>query len=184
MKNILSFTLMMLGLFATSVQAETKHCHTIEDCQKLKAEVEADLAELVKDATPELTGILQGGVSQYEAERICEDNGMRLPTARELALVAQSLGAEGISETKKEGYYLVRGSDSAGNPDLFYFSYKGYKRPAGDLGNKWVWSSSVDPDYSNLAFRLNGLNGEFDFYNRSADNYYNIFNAVRCVRSR
>jgi len=171
---------MMLGLFATRVQAETKHCHTIEDCQQQIAERKAAQAKLLKEVTPELTGILTG-VSQYEAERICRNEGMRLPTARELALVAQSLGAEGISETKKNGYYLVKGSDSIGNPDHFYFSNKGYKRPAGELGNKWFWSSSVHPVYSNSAYRLNGNHGYIYDYNRSN---YNYNYAVRCVRSR
>ena len=31
MKKIITLGLMMIGLFATNVQAETKHCHTIED---------------------------------------------------------------------------------------------------------------------------------------------------------
>jgi len=181
MKKTITLGLMMLGLFATSVQAETKHCHTIEDCQQQIAERKADLAKLLKDVTPELTGILKTGVSQHEAENICLDKGMRLPTARELALVAQSLGAQGISETKKDGYYLVKGSDSVGNPDRFYFSYKGYKRPAGDLGNKWFWSSSVHPDVSNSAYTLYGVNGVIDFDERSYDV---SSNAVRCVRSR
>lgn len=182
MKKTITLGLMMLGLFATSVQAETKHCHTVEDCRKLKVEVEADLAELLKDVTPELTGILKTGVSQYKAERICADEGMRLPTARELALVAQSLGAQGISETKKDGYYLVKGSDSAGNPDHFYFSYKGYKHPAGDLGSKWFWSSSVHPDFSSNAYLLVGDDGDIGNVYRSYD--YHIVSAVRCVRSR
>ena len=171
---------MMLGLFATRVQAETKHCHTIEDCQQQIAERKAAQAKLLKEVTPELTGILTG-VSQYEAERICRNEGMRLPTARELALVAQSLGAEGISETRKDGYRLIRGTDSAGNPDNFYFSYKGYQRPAGDLGNKWFWSSSVHPYVSRDAYVLGGNNGDFGYGPRS---YVYNFIAVRCVRSR
>ena len=173
----------MLGLFATSVQAETKHCHTIENCQKLKAEVEADLAELLKNVTPELTGILKTGVDQYEAEKICLDKGMRLPTARELALDAiarKALPSSAISETKKDGYYLVKGSDSVGSPDHFYFSYKDYKRPAGDLGNKWFWSSSVHPDDSDFAYVLNGIYGDVYYVDRSFD----FNNAVRCVQSR
>ena len=180
MKNTITLGLMMLGLFATSLQAK-EVCDTIEECQKLKTKVEARLAELLKDVTPELTGILKTGVSQYEAERICADEGMRLPTARELALVAQSLGAQGISETKKDGYYLVKGSDSAGNPDHFYFSYEGYKRPAGDLGSRWFWSSSVHADYSDYAYLLDGYNGDFYYDYRSYD-YLNV--AVHCVRSR
>jgi len=181
MKKTITLGLMMLGLFATNVQAK-EVCNTIEDCQKLKAKVEARLAELLKDVTPKLTGILKTGVDQFEAEKICLDKGMRLPTARELALVSQSLGAQGISKTKKGGYYLVKGSDSAGNPDHFYFSNKGYKRPAGDLGNKWFWSSSVHPDASDNAYGLNGLNGGIAYYYYRSYDY--VYYAVRCVRSR
>ena len=183
MKKTITLGLMMLGLFATSVQAK-EVCDTIEECQKLKTKVEARLAELLKDVTPELTGILKTGVDQYEAEKICLDKGMRLPTARELALDAiarKALPSSAISETKKDGYYLVKGSDSVGNPDHFYFSYKDYKRPAGDLGNKWFWSSSVHPYYSDIAYRLYGNYGGIYNVNRSYDNYYN---AVRCVQSR
>lgn len=169
MKNTITLGLMMLGLFATSVQAETKHCYTVEDCRTLITEAKSDLAVLLKDVTPELTGILRTGVSQRLAEAICEGVGMRLPTARELALVAQSLGAEGISETRKDGYRLIRGTDSAGNPDDFYYSNKGYKRPAGEPGYYWFWSSSVHPDGSVFAYGLDNFNGVFGGVNRSDD---------------
>lgn len=155
----LTLGVMMLGLFATSVQAETKN---------------------LKDVIPELTGILKTGVSQYEAERICQDEDMRLPTARELALDAikrEVLPLSAISETKKDGYDLVEGSDSAGNPDYFYFSYKGYERPTGKLGGNWVWSSSVHPDDSDDAYRFDNFDGVIDEDYREL----HISNAVRCV---
>ena len=184
MKKTITLGLMLFGLFATSVQAQTKHCHTVEDCQQQIAERKADLAELLKDVTPRLTGILKAGVSQHEAEDICRDKGMRLPTARELALDAiarKALPSSAISETEKDGYSLVKGSDSEGNPDHFYFSNKGYQPPAGDLGNKWFWSSSVLPDYSVYAYVINGVNGVIDYVSRSYDYDYG---AVRCVQSR
>ncbi len=137
-----------------------------------------------EDVTPELTGILKTEVTQHEAEDVCRDRGMRLPTARELALVSQSLGAEGISETKKDGYYLVKGKDRTGNPDHFYFSEKGYKRPAGELGDCWFWSSSVFEVFSGWKYMLNGYSGGFhivmDTSYGNGDSPY----AVRCVRSR
>lgn len=181
MKKGLIVGLMMLGLFEKNGLAQTKHCHTIEDCQNLKVEIEADQTVLLKNITPELTDIVKTGVSMYTAEWICADLGMRLPTARELALVSQSMGAQGISETKKDGYRLIKGSDIYGNPDHFYFSHIGYKTPAGDLGNKWFLSSSVHPDNSKNAYGLMGGNGNIDYDSRSS-NYHN--NAVRCVLSR
>ena len=127
-----------------------------------------------------LTGILKTSVTLTEAKKICHDKGMRLPTARELALASQSMGAKGISETKKDGYYLVKGSDSSGKPDPFYFNNKGYRRPAGELGNYWFWSSSGHPDYSGNAYILVGTYGYIDGV------YYRHYssNAVRCVQSR
>jgi hypothetical protein len=194
MKKIFTFGVMMLGLFATTVQAETKHCHTIEDCRKQIAERNADLAELLKNVTPELTGILKTRVTWQQAKDVCDNhkdtngnNDYRLPTARELAQVSQSLGAQGIIEVKdvsekdkENGYYLLKGSDSEGNSDHFYFSHKGYERPAGDLGIKWFWSSSVHPHFSNSAYSLYGVWGHVDYVGRSVDSN----SAVRCVRSR
>lgn len=186
MKKILTVGLMMLGLFAASAQAG-EVCDTIEECEKLETKLEARQAELQKDVTPELTGVLRTRVYQQIARRTCAEKDMRLPTARELALVAQSLGAQGISETKKYGYYLVKGSDRAGNPDYFYYSPKGYKRPVGALGRKSFWSSSIHPQTSRYAYRLIGKNGVIhDAHRLSSVSHGDIsrINAVRCVRSR
>lgn len=180
MKKTITLGLMMLGLFAASVQARTKHCHKIEDCQELKAEVEADLWELLKDVTPELTGAWKKHVSsQYQAERECLNMHMRLPTAREFALFARSLGAQGISETKKDGYYLVKGTDSAGNPDHFYFSNKGYKRPAEDDGAVFFWTSTVHSVDSRYAYSFNGYTGTFQDVHTMI-----LADGVRCAPSR
>jgi len=51
---------------------------------------------------------------------------------------------------------------------------------AGAVTGAWR-SSSVHPDESNNAYKLNGNNGDIDNDNRSNDNNNN---AVRCVRSR
>jgi hypothetical protein len=132
------------------------------------------------DARPELTDIVKDAdgrirlMNQYDAESYCRNEGSRLPTARELALESQRLGAQGISETPKDGYYLVKDSDGATNPDHFYFSYKGYERPAGELGDHWFWSSSVSPYY---AYLLNGDHGGIGLNDRSTP-----YGAVRCMR--
>lgn len=183
MKSKSVFGLSILGLATAMSMTAAVHadpiCGTLEQCRAMQAQVEARIQELLKDVTPKLTGILKSGVTQYEAESICRDKGMRLPTARELALVAQSLGAQGISETEKDGYYLVKGSDSAGNPDHFYFSYKGYSRPAGDLGRHVFWSSSVHPVYSIYAYDLDGVFGGIEGVRRS---HVSDDGAVRCMR--
>ncbi|HAZ13384.1 MAG: hypothetical protein A2X86_14830 [Bdellovibrionales bacterium GWA2_49_15] len=180
MKSFIAIAVLGMVLFAKSplVQAQ--------ECQQQLNEALRQIRELqqpvVRLTLPKLTGILKTRVTQYQADRICKDKGMRLPTARELVQVAQiENGAEGVSETKRDGYYLVKGSDSAGNPDHFYFSPKGYKRPSRDLGEYWFWSSSVRPDDSDYAYVLGGGVGLIDYLSRS--NAYS-YNAVRCVRSR
>ena len=179
MKNTF-LSLMILGLFITSLQAKEgcNPCVTVECHQRQMAHLEASMQEVAKKVTPRLTGILKTGVSQYEAKKICQDKGMRLPTARELALVSQGLGAQGISETQKDGYYLVKGSDSAGNPDHFYFSFKGYNAPAEDLGYYTFWTSSIHPTFSHSAFLLDASVGVIEPISRGDDF---SSEAVRCV---
>lgn len=181
-KTLLS--LMILGQFITSVQAKEacNPCVTVECHQRQMAHLELSIQEIEKKVTPKLTGILKTGVSQYEAKRICQDMGMRLPTARELALVSQNLGAQGISETQKDRhYYLVKGSDSAGNPDHFYFSFKGYNPPAGDLGTYTFWTSSVHPTFFHSAYLLDASVGVIESIPRGDDF---SSEAVRCVKVR
>jgi hypothetical protein len=115
-----------------------------------------------KDAGVHWSGDMNGW-TEYEAEDYCQKRNQRLPTARELANYAQNQGADGISESKKQGYQLVSGSDSVGNPDHFYYSNRGYKRPAGDLGNFRIWSSSAVPPYiTDGGYYLNGIDGSID----------------------
>lgn len=189
-KWILGFSILTLVTHSQSMASSLEIqevCNTVEECRALKAKAESRLADLFKNIVPEMTEILGKGKTRYRAGLTCESKNLRLPTARELALVAYSYGANGISETPKKGYYLVKGSDSTGNPDHFYYSHEGYQRPAGDYGKFDFWSSSVFPDaYSkhensyNRTYMLNGANGYiYDAYNSSG--YY--IQAVRCVSS-
>jgi hypothetical protein len=149
-----------------------------------QAQVAAKIQELQRDADNlrDFVRNPDGSVrqmNQYDADTYCKSQGTRLPTVRELALYCQSLGAKGISATERDGYYLVRGSDSVGNPDSFYFSNEGYQRPTGDFGNYWFWSSSVDSNYSYYAYYVRSHFGGIYAGIRSYD--YN--RGVRCVRS-
>jgi hypothetical protein len=168
---------------AANVAQAAELCNTIDACRALQTEVEARLAVLIKNSAPNLTDIAKNAdgsvrhMTQYDADNYCRSQGQRLPTARELALYAQSLGAQGISETAKDGYDLVKGSDSAGHPDNFYFSNQGYQPPAGDLGKSWFWSSSLHPDHSDWPYSLKASEGKFEYFYLGFD-----FAAVRCVR--
>jgi hypothetical protein len=137
-----------------------------------------------ENVPPVLTEMLEYRINQQDAATLCLEKGMRLPTARELALVAQSMGALGISETKRDGYYLIQGTDKEGRPDYFYYSHKGYIRP--DIINEnsfaayWMWSSSTHPEDSRYAYRFSGHMGLISYAYPDLENFYD---SVRCVVS-
>lgn len=134
-------------------------------------------------------------MTQIQADRFCRNRGTRLPTARDQALISQSLGAcgilstteydsfQGTPECPRDSYYRVRVARSAQEPsgDEFYYSRSGYRRSDRDLGNYFFWSSSVSAFGSDYAYGLNGGNGFIDVDVRSV-----VFgdSAVRCVQSR
>lgn len=138
-----------------------------------------------------LTDVLKTGISQYEAKQICENQGSRLPTVRELAVYASRLGAEGIhevdpdgvSETRKRNYDLlwdysvIDGTDVAGNQDQFLYRFKGYVTAIAP-GNFSFWSSSDETGDDAGAFVLYDQTGQFLRYRRHG---ISPRFAVRCV---
>ena len=121
-------------------------------------------------------------MSQADAIKYCASNGQHLPSARELAQLATSMGATGISETAKDGYHQVNAKNADGKVDSFYFSYAGYKRPSGNLGNHWFWSSSVDLSDPKVELVFSGDNGDVGVDPR--DDYYYGVNPFRCARGQ
>lgn len=119
-------------------------------------------------------------MNQYQAAEYCQSIGSRLPTVRELALYAQSLGADGISDRKEDDDYgTIYTRDIDGNIVVdFYFSFRRYHRPGGDLEDYWYWSSSVHPKYPDEAYLLSGYVGVITYDSRYHDHDY----AVRCVK--
>lgn len=137
-------------------------------------------------------------MTQRQAKRACDEQGLRLPTARELAFHSQSLGARGIRESAhpgvlttspevraeielmtREGYYPVYQANSAGLAVVdFYFNATGYRPAEGDLGNHWLWSSSSARAYgfSDVHYFLLGGSGHIVSSNNPRDE-----GAVRCV---
>lgn len=86
-----------------------------------------------------------------------------LPSLRELAQFAMSLGAQGIADRKvDDSYQKLSVKNADGTIDSFYFSAKGYQRPAGPLGDFGFLSSSVSLDKSEIASGFaTGLNGAY-----------------------
>ena len=182
-------------------------CNTLPECQQLKTQLSASLAAVdariqALQPIPQIGDIARNtdGSIRYmdQADAIsycaCDSdharkdlgcttapNSNHLPSARELAQLAQSMGAAGISETAKDGYDPVNAVNADGKNDSFYFNYSGYQQPAGDLGNNWFWSSSVvsnNSDRSGNAFFLYGDNGVVGNYPRG--HHY----SVRCARGQ
>jgi uncharacterized protein (TIGR02145 family) len=188
---------MLLGLFTISAQAK-EVCDTIKECRQLQSKVEARLIKLLKNTTPELTEVLESHVTQAEAKMICARKGMRLPTARELALFSQSRGAQEIQEihkdihkdiidTKmnndepffKDGAILIKGRDKMGNPDYFYYNFNGYKHPDEEVNYKF-WSSSTRPEseYSDYYYLMDTNEGLI------TSDWRGYRYSVRCVTTR
>jgi hypothetical protein len=160
---------------------------------------------LLRDVTPTLGDIVRGSdgsirhMNQYDADAYCHAQGMRLPNARELALVSMSHGAAGIRETAHAGvavsnsavqaeiaqmqtdrFYPIYAANSAHQPVIdFYFSRSGYRRPSGDEGSYWLWSSSVLPVVSSNAYGFGGGGGGIYGFDRRDSSGRG---AVLCVR--
>lgn len=139
------------------------------------------LSELIRDSDDTVKL-----VRQFDGDRLCRNQGNRLPTIRELALYAQSLGAEGISETPRPGFKLIEGADAIGRADNFYFSAKGYRPPAGELSEYYWWSSSPShvTDWHGDAvgaYVFDSKTGRLGVAQYLYMSYY-IYEAVRCLR--
>lgn len=127
----------------------------------------------------------------HQAALVACPPGTHLPTAREFALKAQSLGAKGLFELAelKKGeapppeYYLVEAENADGVRDTFYYNLRGYSPgapPDSDLVTHAFWTSSFSPsDIWDFAYNFYGDNGAIYFGQRDGK-YHQL--AVRCFR--
>lgn len=183
LKSIYKTNLMILGLVlvTTSIGQATekvKHDHVIP--RALHGKQAPKFLDIAKNA--------DGGVkyiSQEDAVQYCSDQGARLPSARELAQLSMTFGAKGIAEIQSgkpdNSYREIWVNNADGSLDRFYFSEEGYQRPAGELGDYTLWSSSrYSRDYYVYGFvfigSIGGIYADFSFQNRDI--------AVRCVSGR
>lgn len=122
-------------------------------------------------------------MNQSEAIKYCANQGAHLPSARELAQLSMSLGAKGIVDScgyDKRTCYKVDSIENAdGSKDEFYFDYSGFEIPTGDLGDKWLWSSSVKSFNPDFAFVFHRHFGSIVYENGNYNNF-----AVLCVAGR
>lgn len=108
--------------------------------------------------------------------------GTHLPTIRELSEESQAKGAKGILELSQvnadqipKGYQKISAINPDGRKDEFYFNPEGQKRPLGDLGHYWFWSSSRASEYQ--GYEMHGSGGITTYYS----NYASPGVAVRCL---
>lgn len=136
--------------------------------------------------TPSFLDIARNGdgsvklMSQNEAFEYCAKQGTHLPSARELAQLSMSFGARGIVSSCGSDVRCgrVRTEHSRYSPENFFFSDAGYQRPAGDLGNYWFWSSSVDTYAYGFGWVMYGSSGSIVIAYNNTDHK----NAVRCAQ--
>lgn len=204
--KLIIFIAALTTLSAALAQADNPACSILKDCNEPKAKVEAWIQEHLIATPPNLGDFERDSegrvlkMSQDNAESRCANHGLKLPTARELALYSQSLGALGVCETAypgrrvdpdssvwteirkmgEDGYYPIYAKNASGGLVVdFYFSARGYKRPQGDRGDYWFWSSTAHPyDDRYVGYVFHGFGGDIGYLH--AANYGN--GAVRCAR--
>lgn len=218
-----SWPRMMIALFGMLItpvsvaQAWAQEiCDTPEECLKLefdlsrrihalKTELESEM-QIDSSAAPELTEVAKraDGTARLmnlgEADRYCQRQGMRLPTARDLGLFAQSRGAFKLLHTQYPGVsadedheevlteihsnrklrYEPVFASGISNPievDFYYDLDRAFSGSGGDWGEAHLWSSSKDP--------LKKGNGYYYRLNRNAG-FESVEMwvpaAVRCVK--
>ncbi|PIT99565.1 MAG: hypothetical protein COT74_11240 [Bdellovibrionales bacterium CG10_big_fil_rev_8_21_14_0_10_45_34] len=158
---ILVVSLASLNVYASNV------CNTLSECQNLRASVEQRIRQLMAGQVAKFGTIVKIEsdnalyVRQTEAIKYCKENAMSLPTARELARLATSLGAAGISETPREGYHLISAKNTDGVIDIFYFNPTGYSNPSET--ESFLWSSSIRSDNSRFGYGLS-KSGQLEYH--------------------
>jgi hypothetical protein len=169
-------------------------CNNLSECQKLRWRAVARIPQLQSGYSSigkflrNTDGTVKTRIDQYEAYVLCQAQGKRLATARELAVEATKHGAEILelnqvsSGKPPEGFYLVSAVNADGKKDHFYYSSENYARPQSDLGKHWIWSSSEGRDkYGVFHYVLHSWEGHLAFA-RNRDNRDNSRAAV-CVSS-
>lgn len=189
-----------LSLLGAKAQA-APFCGTLSECIQLQSELTARQAKLAEQET-QITARIRKlteqpsnlgdfvrdsnskvrSMSYDDADAYCKSQGTRLPTVRELAVHAQSLGAQGISETYELNSYSIEMKTIDGKRDVFYFDGDGYKHPPNQSDHA-VWSSSFRSVGRPTPYILGW--SESHFPNIALfDEWWAIGrnNAVRCVR--
>jgi hypothetical protein len=115
--------------------------------------------------------------NEVGAVEYCAVQGKRLPTARELGELAHKFGAYGNSDESPSGekYKYIEAFGDSWQPDSFYYTNNGFKRPCNELGTTIIWANSIDEE-GGIAYVLD-FKWETGLSGAGRDNHL----AVRCV---
>lgn len=182
-------TLALVGVYMSALATIARAdgiCETLDQCQELQKKVESRIQTLLR---PKLSDAARGedgkilSMNYEDAKNYCAGRGSRLPSAREFALFAMSLGGRPLIETRHpdlspeenaihaemnamsfSNYNYVFKMDDGKKPVVdFYASFSGdgseYRRPNNDLGDHWYWSESQHPYMSHTVYSLDARNG-------------------------
>jgi hypothetical protein len=135
------------------------------------------------DVVMNSSNTMMTSMHQSTALRFCEDQKNHLPSIRELAQLAMSSGAKGITDAcgSDSQCYLVQVTNAHGAQESFYYSYAGYKSPNGHNGVARLWSSTShpnDPFNRNAVYIFNSNSGLIEY------NDPTFLAQVRCVEGR
>jgi len=109
-----------------------------------------------------------------QAEAYCAEQGMRLPTLRELAL---AYNPNGVLRKEPSGVRLEPFYTESRHFDFFY-DPSSYQRGKGDSAFEWYWSSTLYSGNSQHAYFFDAAYGEIRETNRHAKGSC----AVRCIQ--
>lgn len=116
----MKFMMLILSIFIASRTLAQSACDTESECIELRDLATQKLQELRQISTPRYKWV-ENNSGFTSTAKLCESESMRLPTIRELALIAASQGAKGISETPSPGYMLIKKKG-----DEFYYNPFGF----------------------------------------------------------
>lgn len=167
-----------------SFAADVSNCQWNE-CRSLQNTLEARISLLAKRMSPKMSDLVKDadGKNAYmtyaEAKAYCAQHGLKLPTARNWAMLAISMAAAGVTEKPRPNdvesvkYSTV---EDDGTADLFYYKSNGYVPRAPYDSYFIVWSSSLLHSNVNKAYVFN--NG----YGQLFEEYREARALVRCAK--
>lgn len=194
-KPVLLFVAIILSEFGPALATET--CSTVKTCLDLRTKTEARIEFLskAKNLAPTLDRVVKNAdgsvrlMNQYEAIAYCQEQGLRLPTAREFAAYIQKNNESiKVRETSADDFYPITEQDQNRQSDKFYFNRGNFTNKS--LNNQGLilrfWTSSmqkVSPHSAamDMGYLFDFSKGDFMLI-LSGSHYYD--SAVRCVLSK